>query len=183
MKVINFYGVPGCGKSTLASELYVYMKKRGLNVEIASEYAKDLVYEERYTTIQDQVYLLAKMNHKLQVYKKAKLDYVICDSPLLLNILYKRHQHAMNYLDDKVFSDFCVQLNATYDRLNFFITKDASFSYQTIGRIETEAESNTYISRLQKVLDSNNEAYIPIVNSTEFNIEQLFAYIEQHKND
>lgn len=178
MKVINFYGVPGCGKSTLASELFVYMKKRGLNVELASEYAKDLVYEERYTTIQDQVYLLAKMNHKLQMYKKAKLDYVICDSPLLLNIMYKQHQYMMNYLDDKVFSDFCINLNNTYDRLNFFITKDSSFKYQQIGRVESESESKTYISRLKNILDSNNEKYISIINSANFNIEQLYAYIE-----
>ena len=178
MKVINFYGVPGCGKSTLASELFVYMKKRGLNVELASEYAKDLVYEERYTTIQDQVYLLAKMNHKLQMYKKAKLDYVICDSPLLLNIMYKQHQYMMNYLDDKVFSDFCINLNNTYDRLNFFITKDSSFKYQQVGRVESESESKTYISRLKNILDSNNEKYISIINSANFNIEQLYAYIE-----
>lgn len=181
MKVINFYGVPGSGKSTLAAELFVYMKKKGLNVEIATEYAKDCFYEDRFLTMQDQVYLLAKMNHKLQVFDKQKLDYVICDSPLLLNIMYKQHQFRMNYLDDKIFNDFCLGLNATYDRLNFFITKDNSFPYQSSGRIESEEDSNLYINRLKKILDSNNEEYKTIINSKSLNIEQLYAYVELYK--
>ena len=48
MKIINFYGAPGTGKSTLACELFVYMKKHGYNVELASEYAKECVYEKKY---------------------------------------------------------------------------------------------------------------------------------------
>lgn len=118
------------------------------------------------------------MNHKLQVFKKAKLDYVICDSPLLLNIMYKQHQYMMNYLDDKTFIDFCVNLNKTYDRLNFFITKDTSFDYQQIGRIESEEESNRYINKLQKILKDNNEDYISIVNTKTFDIMHLYAIIE-----
>ena len=183
MKVINFYGVPGSGKSTLAAELFVYMKKKNINVEIATEYAKDCIYQERYTTIQDQIYILAKMNHKLQIFKKAKLDFVICDSPLLLNIMYKQHQYMMNYLDDKVFSDFCIGLNDTYDRLNFFITKDSSICYQSIGRIESEEESNRYINKLKNILNNNNEKYISIINSKTFNIEQLYTHIENIERD
>lgn len=182
MKIINFYGVPGSGKSTLAAELFVYMKKKEINVEIASEYAKDCIYQERYTTIQDQIYLLAKMNHKLQIFKKAKLDYVICDSPLLLNIMYKQHQYMMNYLNDKIFSNFCIELNNTYNRLNFFITKDSTINYQIIGRIESEEESNRYINQLKNILDNNNEKYISVINSKTFNIEQLYTYIKNNNS-
>lgn len=177
MKVINFYGAPGTGKSTLASELFVYMKKQGINVELATEYAKDCVYEERFLTIQDQVYLLAKMNHKLQLFKKANLDYVICDSPLLLNIFYKRHQFRMNYLSDEIFDNFVIGLNNTYERVNFFLTTDKSIEYQQAGRIESEEESNNYSSKIEKILIDNNETYTKITNNKNLNIEQIYAML------
>lgn len=177
MKVINFYGAPGTGKSTLASELFVYMKKQGIKVELATEYAKDCVYEERFLTIQDQVYLLAKMNHKLQLFKKANLDYVICDSPLLLNIFYKRHQFRMNYLNDEIFDNFVIGLNNTYERVNFFLTTDKSIEYQQTGRIESEEESNNYSSKIEKILIDNNEKYTKITNNKNLNIEQIYAML------
>ena len=40
MKVINFFGGPGVGKSTAACDLFVAMKKAGYKVEYVDEYAK-----------------------------------------------------------------------------------------------------------------------------------------------
>jgi tRNA uridine 5-carbamoylmethylation protein Kti12 len=179
MKVINFYGAPCAGKSTLACELFAYMKKNGYKVEIASEYAKDCVYEEKYLTLQDQVYLIGKMNHKLQMYKNANLDFVICDSPLLLNMFYKRHHYKMNYLDDKIFDDFCIGLNNIYDRINIFLTTDKSIKYQKEGRIQTQEESNNYSKQIEQLLIDNNEKYTKVVNSIDLNIEQIFAIIQR----
>ena len=42
--VINLIGSPGTGKSTLASELFSKMKWQGYDVELVSEYAKELVW-------------------------------------------------------------------------------------------------------------------------------------------
>ena len=49
--VINLYGGPGCGKSTVSSGLFYKMKSEGYCVEYVSEYAKDLTYEERYNIL------------------------------------------------------------------------------------------------------------------------------------
>lgn len=43
--VVNLFGGPGCGKSTTMARLFADLKTRGLNVEMVSEFAKDLVYE------------------------------------------------------------------------------------------------------------------------------------------
>lgn len=47
MKVINLFGGPGIGKSTLAAGLFEHMKIAGFNVELVNEYAKDMVWEQR----------------------------------------------------------------------------------------------------------------------------------------
>ena len=60
MKVINLLGEPGAGKSTTAAEIYACMKKQGYKVELVTEYAKEVLYEDRYRVIEDQVYIFAK---------------------------------------------------------------------------------------------------------------------------
>ena len=40
--VVNLYGGPGAGKSTAALQLVAELKKRGINADYVSEYAKEL---------------------------------------------------------------------------------------------------------------------------------------------
>ena len=45
--IINIFGGPGVGKSTVAADLFVIMKKEGYSVELVTEYAKELTYEKK----------------------------------------------------------------------------------------------------------------------------------------
>ena len=65
MYVINLFGGPSTGKSTLAALLFGTLKsKYDLNCEYVNEYAKDLVYEKRnQILLKDQLYIFAKQNH------------------------------------------------------------------------------------------------------------------------
>jgi adenylylsulfate kinase-like enzyme len=43
LHVINLFGGPGTGKSTLAAALFTDLKMKGINAELVTEFAKDLV--------------------------------------------------------------------------------------------------------------------------------------------
>lgn len=58
--VINLWGGPGCGKSTTMARIFSELKVKGYNVEMVSEFAKDLVYEKRDETMKDELYIFAK---------------------------------------------------------------------------------------------------------------------------
>ena len=89
LNVINLFGGPGCGKSTTAAGLFHLMKLNEMNVELVTEYAKDLTWEERFGTLaNDQLYVFAKQQKRLQVLKN-KVRYVVTDSPLILGLSYK----------------------------------------------------------------------------------------------
>lgn len=45
MLVINLFGGPSTGKSTTAAEIFVYLKKKKINCEYITEYAKDKTWE------------------------------------------------------------------------------------------------------------------------------------------
>jgi len=85
--VINLIGAPGAGKSTISSRMFSDMKTDGLDVEIAPEYAKELVWEGRTETFKDELYLFAKQNHRM-FRLNGKTDYIITDRPLILSQFY-----------------------------------------------------------------------------------------------
>ena len=96
------------------------MKSKGYKVELVTEFAKDLVYQESFFRLKDQLMILARQNHKLWVLKD-KVDYAIVDSPLLLSCYY--------YLDngdysEKLFKDFVIDTYNKYNNLNIFLQRN-----------------------------------------------------------
>lgn len=87
MKVINVLAGPGAGKSTLASGMYYDAKRRGWNVELVTEVAKDLVWEGRRCALENQAYVFGRQVQRIQRLA-GHVDYVITDSPVLLSAIY-----------------------------------------------------------------------------------------------
>lgn len=85
--VVNLFAGPGAGKSTTAAGIFFELKSRGINCELAAEYAKDLCWEQRHHTFQDQIYIFGKQYHR--IYRLlGQVDCVITDSPILLTPVY-----------------------------------------------------------------------------------------------
>ncbi len=65
MKVINLFAGPGAGKSTISAEIFSKLKRMRKNVELITEFAKDVVWENRLTTLKNQVYVFAEQQHRV----------------------------------------------------------------------------------------------------------------------
>ncbi len=152
MKVINLFGPPGVGKSTTAAGLFHLMKMDGFSVELVTEYAKDLVWSERHKTFDDQLYLLAKQNHRLYVLR-GKVDYIITDSPLLLSNVYKTDTLFE-------FKEFVFALFNSYYNVNILINRTKP--YVQMGRNETKDQSDKIGVRIENLLTSEGCFYNPI---------------------
>ena len=50
MLVVNLFGTPGAGKSTGAAYIFSNLKMRGINAELVTEFAKDMVWEDNKET-------------------------------------------------------------------------------------------------------------------------------------
>jgi nicotinamide riboside kinase len=154
-KIVNFLGGAGSGKSTGAAALFAELKKRGVNVELASEYAKDLVWEDRLATLGDQIYVFGHQHHRLHRLM-GKVDIVITDSPLLLSSVYNPTSddrgRALDALVTSVFKHF--------DNINFLLRR--TMPYQKTGRIQTEKEAVEVDKRILTLLETQNIPYIAI---------------------
>src|SRR5262245_20723095 len=57
---VNLFGGPGCGKSTNAALVFGKLKNDGINVELVTEFAKELTWEGRSGALRFQPYVTAK---------------------------------------------------------------------------------------------------------------------------
>jgi len=156
--VINFFGGPGVGKSTTAAALFTLLKlHKGIQCELVTEFAKDLVWEERFHTFENQFYLFAKQQHR--VWRVAdKVDFTITDSPVLLSNVYGEHYNR--YCANESFYDYVLMEFNRYNNINFYIERKKK--YVENGRNESEQEAQIIADKIKACLDENNIEYISI---------------------
>lgn len=147
--VINIFGGPGVGKSTLASKVFFELKTRSINVELASEWIKNKIFEGTDYPIHDQLYTFAKQN-KLLRQLNHKVDYIITDSPLPLSIVYQKDE-------PKSFNNLVLEYFNLYDNKNYLVNRD--HEYKREGRYQTEEEADIVHRSIKKMLDSNHIPY------------------------
>lgn len=160
-KIINILGGPGVGKTTVASDLFVRFKRKELDVEIVSEFAKELVWEKRSEAFDDRLYMHAEQNHRLMM-MNGNLDYIITDSPLILtsiyNHFYLEDKHTKEY--NQMIDEVTKQTFNLYDNVTFLITRDVD--YDTNGRRESFTQAKKIDERIISYLKENNINYIEI---------------------
>ncbi len=151
--VVNLYGGPGAGKTTCSWEIASELKKLGYNAEYVSEYAKDLVYENRLDlldgSLEHQRMLFLEQKHRLDRLV-GKTDIVVTDSPILLSPIYLKEPN-----DD--YLKMVRQASDQYHNFNLLIRRGATF--QKEGRIHDEQQSKQLDADITRMLDENGLYY------------------------
>lgn len=143
MKVINLWGSPGSGKSTVAAGLFYRMKMADYNVELISEFAKDVTWEGHHNIFLDQLYIFAQQNRKLERLR-GQVDFAINDSPLLMQLAYKPDQYY------EKFGDLVKEVWDSYDNINFLLQR--THPYRQSGRWHTETQAADVEREIRDIL-------------------------------
>lgn len=154
--VVNLFGAPGAGKSTAAAYIFALLKMAGINAELVTEFAKDLVWEESKEPFNNQAYIFGQQYFRMSRCKD-KVDVIVTDSPLLLSIIYNRHPDAGFTM--YVFNSF-----NTFENRNYYLNRTHKFDDS--GRIHGEEESNAIADKIKFLLRNYSVPYIK-VDSTE----------------
>lgn len=143
--VVNLFGGPGVGKSTTAAGVFSLLKLNDIESEIITEYAKDLVWEERHKTFKDQQYIFAKQNHRLWRVN-GKVDVIITDCPLMLSPIYgERYNSSSAEFDKNVEA-----VVDTFNNLNIILTRVKKYNQN--GRNESEEEARDIDKTIKRTL-------------------------------
>jgi len=142
--VVNLFGGPGCGKSTVAAGLFYELKRNGLSAELVTEFAKDCIWEERHVLLEeDQLFILAEQHRR--IYRlRGKVDIIITDSPLVLSALYF---NDLNVYSEPYFKAFCLDLFSKYPNLNILLKRNPVFTYDANGRTQAKLEEAQAVDR------------------------------------
>lgn len=155
MKVINMFGGPGVGKSTVAADLFALMKREGYSVELVNEYAKEITWEGHFSYLEDEFFVLAEQNRRL-VRLKGKVDYVITDSPILLGLAYTPLDYYPKY-----FGKFIHEVWNSYDNTNVVLIRGDN-PYVDYGRNQKYEEALTKDRMMVDLLNNNDDKYIRV---------------------
>lgn len=167
-RILNFFGGPGSGKSTAAAYIFSKLKLAGYNVELVTETAKDLTWDNAQNMLKDQIYVFGEQEHRF--FRCAdKVDLVITDSPLLLTTFYNSdsdiHENLYALVKDVI---------KRYDNLNVFLARVKP--YNPVGRNQTESESDLISMRIQDALEEDNIPYYT-VNGDEQGYEAVLGWV------
>ena len=147
MKSINLYGSPCAGKSATAAFIFSYLKNKGINVELVTEYAKQMVYSKRQDEMANQVYMLAKQHKKMEdIASYGNVPVVVTDSPLMLGLVYSKH---LDYFPE--LAALTCKLHNKYDNINIFVKRTKK--YNPSGRNQTEEESDLLADEIFNLVD------------------------------
>ena len=147
--VINLFGAPGAGKSTGAAIVFAELKKRGVNAELVTEFAKDKTWEGNATALGCQEYVFGKQSYRL-ARCRADVDVIVTDSPLPLSLLYVTDPAL---LGDGAFQKVVMNVFNSYNNLNYYVNRVKP--YNPKGRNQTEAESDALVEPLFKLIVDN----------------------------
>ncbi len=157
MVVINLFGGPGTGKSTVAAYIFAMLKQYGLNAEYVSEFAKDKtwegsfvdefgVVEVKHKAFECQPYLTAKQYWK-QCRLRGCVDVVVTDSPMIVGLLYPTEGCGASWAESVV-----EQYNS-FDNINIFLVRNNEVhSYNSRGRSQTLASAEELDERTLNIM-------------------------------
>lgn len=148
MIVVNLFGVPGAGKSTGAAYIFSNLKQRGINAELVTEFAKDMVWENNTEVFKNQAYIFGTQSFRISRCQD-KVDVIVTDCPLFLTAFYNKSSILGKQFNDVVFNVF-----NSYNNVNYFI--DRVKDYNPIGRLQTEKESQALRQPMLQMLKDYN---------------------------
>jgi hypothetical protein len=146
--LINLFAGPSAGKTTAALELTAALKKKGYNVEYVSEYAKELVLENKLDLLKNQEFVTEEQFKRLDRLRNSGVEIIVTDSPVLLGKIYGKGTLSEEY--DKKISEY----HNSFDNFNLFVKRGETF--QTEGRIHNLEQSQAIDSEIIAMLRENN---------------------------
>ena len=158
-KLINLFGGPGIGKSSIAAGLTYKLKRKHISCNNPYEFPKKLAWDHNIPAIKDQLYVFANQHRGIaECY--GKVDYIIIDSPVLFSTIYHTY-YTKGYPAEfygQPFHDLVVDLHKKYDNLNILLER-ADGVHNDGERFQDKEESIAIDKLCKEILDKHDIPY------------------------
>ena len=180
-KIINIFGGPGIGKSSIAAGITYKLKKNHISCDQPYEFPKLLAWDDNHSAIQDQLYVLANQ-HRGIVKSYGKVDYIVLDSPILLSLTYRSYYKNNDYpasLYGESFDKMLLDVFNKYDNINI-VLKRTDGVHNNDERYQNLEESIDLDKSIENSLIKNNIPY-HLVKVGESTVDEILTIINHGK--
>jgi nicotinamide riboside kinase len=175
MKVINLFGAPGAGKSTIAMELTSMFKKHRIDAEVSLEFVKEYIHMGNNNLLAYQNYIFAQQERQLRILLDSKeVEFAVTDAPLLLSPFYAPDNYPV-YFKELVFEIF-----NSYDNINYLVKRRHPYSFNS--RIHSEEKSNLIAKKLPAFLINHNITYKEIYSDADIKTQIFDDLMANHRD-
>lgn len=179
--VINAFAGQGAGKTTSCLEVAEKLKKQGFVTEYVQEYAKELVYDNNLIMLDGHYeHQFAILNEQMKRINRlyGKVDFIVTDSPILLNNTYLNEDKNTEVYS--AYSDSVNKLYGLYNNFNYFVERDTSV-FEKEGRIHNFEQSIAIDNELKNMLHNNQIDFDVYTHATIDNIvrDSTIIYAKQ----
>jgi hypothetical protein len=147
---LNFYAGPGAGKSTIAASVFAELKKKHVNCELITEFAKRKVWEGNMECLNNQLYITAKQQYLMWTVSK-HVDLIVTDSPIMLGCIYG---------NDDLLDQIIIREYHKYNNIDIFLNRNTQYAYQSNGRMQSLDEAIEKDNQICELIKSVNPNYI-----------------------
>ena len=147
--LINFFGCPHSGKTTIMSGVYTLLKLHDIKCEMANDYPKEIMFEHRLSLLDKQYYIFSKQLKRIEdIY--ALTDIVLTDSPVLINLIYNKEKN-----ENKTLYPLVIEAHNRFNNVNFFIQRTRPIAYGFF-KLKSESEIRQIEEDIKRMLCSFN---------------------------
>ena len=156
--VINFFGGPGVGKTTLAAELFSALKKRQAEVQLIGDFATECILQGNEDALKDQLFVFGNCYHRMVTAYESSLV-TITDAPFLLSCIYQTNLPPS-------FTDLVIEMHHRFQALNVLLdVREESYNHSMVGCVHSLSESISLDRQIESLLLSQG---IPFLRHSEF---------------
>ena len=159
-KLVNLFGGPGIGKSSIACGITYKLKKQHISCNNPYEFPKKLAWDQNIKCIQDKLYVFANQHRGIaECY--GKVEYIVIDSPILFSTIYHRY-YTKGYPAEfygQPFHDFIIDLHKKYDCIDILLDRTNQGTHNEKERYQDLEESIAIDNLCKEVLDEVGNPY------------------------
>lgn len=170
--IVNLYAGPGTGKSTAMAGIFSRLKLKGINCEMAPEFAKEKVWEESFKVLNNQIYVFGKQLHTVHRLLD-KVDVVITDSPLLLSLIY-------GHKEIPEFKNFVLAVYNQFNNINYFLNRIKEFN--PAGRMQNHEEAKELDQKILDMFRENGVEYkqhLSCEDTMDFIVDEIIEKLKE----
>ena len=176
MKVINFFGAPGVGKTRSTMLLTSFLKESQVDAEASLEFVKEYIHSNTEHLLSYQNYIFAQQERQLRILLNSKeVEFALTDAPLLHSAFYAPEDYPV------FFKELVFEIYNSYDNINFFINRNHPYSHQ--GRVHNEVDSDLITRRLKSFLINHNVAFTEIKSTDDLKDILLPEILKSYRDE